>query len=254
MPSGLRPLLPCLLICSAALAGCDTGYRTVNGQPVLVTWDAGNGRREHVLQGADPATFKVLIPKKFAKDKRLVFYGTQPIEGADAATFTLLNDKANCYSKDKNRVYMLQYEIPEADPASFELLQFPYSRDAKQVFSGNEKVAVANLAAFDVLGGPGDFLSVDFYEDGDLNRKLKIPRIECDGWAKCGNDVFFGATKLDGADAQSFEALDKLYAKDRTSVYFKRKRIVGADAATFTASEKGWGEDKNRRYLFGEPR
>ena len=69
------------------------------------------------------------------------------------------------------------------------------------------------------------------------------------GYAKDRRHVYFGPTRLDGADVTTFVALTDAHAKDSRSVYFEREVISGADPATFVLVGGWWGRDKNDVYL-----
>ena len=54
------------------------------------------------------------------------------------------------YSKDKNYVYVNNDIIIFADPNTFEIIEYPYSKDKKRIFNGNLPMEVNNIKEFEV--------------------------------------------------------------------------------------------------------
>jgi hypothetical protein len=78
----------------------------------------------------------------------------------------------------------------------------------------------------------------------------------CPGYAKNARHVYCGTGKLDGADVETFQILDKWsgLAKDAKQVYYHHSAIQGAHAATFElAGTEGLGRDKTDYYLRQTP-
>jgi len=69
------------------------------------------------LPEAEPATFRVLEPG-YSKDARQVFVNDQRIEGADPATFRVLNGSAGC-SCDAHYAYTMDQRIKGVNPQNF---------------------------------------------------------------------------------------------------------------------------------------
>jgi DKNYY family len=69
------------------------------------------------IDGADPATFRVL-QGAYVQDGQRVYYFTDPIDGADPNTFRVLNADFEC-SADQQHAYYRQTVIANADPRSF---------------------------------------------------------------------------------------------------------------------------------------
>lgn len=62
------------------------------------------------------------------------------------------------------------------------------------------------------------------------------------------------ASRLDDADASSFEAFDHTYARDRHYVYINGELLAGADARTFELLERpGFSKDRERVYQHDDP-
>lgn len=116
---------------------CSTGYVRSGNDWYWVTNDEQNGRREHVINGIDQATFIVLENECFARDKDRVYFKGKIINHASPEGFTCLTKDEYGYSKDHRYVFLDNEIIPGADPVTFELLSFPYSRDKNDVYCGN---------------------------------------------------------------------------------------------------------------------
>jgi DKNYY family protein len=62
------------------------------------------------------------------------------------------------------------------------------------------------------------------------------------------------ASEIAGADAASFKAFDTTYAKDRSKVYFDGRLLSGADATSFNVLERsGFAKDRNYGYVLDRP-
>jgi DKNYY family len=69
------------------------------------------------IDGADPATFRV-VGDAYGQDDRHLFYFTEPID-VDAASFQSLGRD---YARDSSRVYWQGKPVAGADPATFRVL------------------------------------------------------------------------------------------------------------------------------------
>jgi hypothetical protein len=62
------------------------------------------------------------------------------------------------------------------------------------------------------------------------------------------------ASEIAGADAASFKVFDTTYAKDKAGVYFDGHPIPGADATTFDVLDRsGFAKDRNHVYQLDRP-
>ena len=125
-------LLPITLL----LAACTTGYNRHNGQWVWTTQDEYNGRRDIPIAGIDNPSFKILANESFGADKNAVYYEGRKIKHAHPESFTTLTQNAFGYAKDSRRVFLDTEVILKADPETFEVLEFPYSKDKNDVYNG----------------------------------------------------------------------------------------------------------------------
>ena len=82
------------------------------------------------IAGADTASFKA-FDTTYAKDKSNAYFDGQPIPGADATSFDVLDRTG--FAKDRNHVYQLDRPI-SGDPAHFQLLDGGLSKDSTAVY------------------------------------------------------------------------------------------------------------------------
>ena len=76
-----------------------------------------------ILENANPATFQYL-GKDYATDGKLVFFRGQLLQGADGATFKVIEGPEYFYfATDKNSVYKHDKIFAGADPATFNYLK-----------------------------------------------------------------------------------------------------------------------------------
>ena len=101
----------------------------------------------------------------------------------------------------------------------------------------------------------------------DVAPSRTVVRVRGD-FATADSDAFYRATRIDGADGPSFQALSDHYAKDRRAVYYAdthrkgqeyylvkhtRVRVIeGADPATFQYLDHDYGRDASNAYFEGD--
>ena len=140
------------------------------------------------------------------------------IKEADIATFKIINFN---YAKDKNHVYLYGKILTNRDSQTFQLVTekaYQYTKDKNHVYYNDEIIDNAN---------PASFVLLDYST----------------GYSKDDKYVFYERTMLPGADPATIQVLDKqsssyivgadYYIKDAKQVYYKGEVIEGADAATF---------------------
>lgn len=122
---------------------------------------------------------------------------------------------AEFYALDHNHVYRRTEIIPQADPATFELLADGYTRDAAQVFhfhfDDGLLLTEANPATFELLGN---------------------------GYARDERFAYYGGERILGADGATFELIERAYARDNERVY---KAGVAIEGVANPASWKPYG-------------
>ena len=108
---------------------------------------------DYVLDGADPATFKI-IENKWAKDKNAAYFMSKAIPGADPLTFDVLDYS---HVEDKNFIYWGGFDgndllkMPQTNPKSFTLLGRGYSKDVNGIYYFLKKISGADVDTFEVV-------------------------------------------------------------------------------------------------------
>lgn len=125
------------LIVIFLISSCETGYVKRGHNWVWVTNDENFGSRDHWIEGIDPESFRVLQQNKcFAVDKNSAYFKGRKISYATPDGFVPLTDNDYGYAKDNFRVFFDNDVILKADPKTFEVLEFPYSRDKNDIYNG----------------------------------------------------------------------------------------------------------------------
>lgn len=125
-----------LLLIVLWISSCQSGYKKQNGQWAWVTYDESAGKRVKWMEGIDNSSFRVLKNDNFGADNFSVFYQGIKIKQANPNGFVTLTDNTFGYAKDAQHVFLDIEVILKADPKSFEVLEFPYSRDKNDIYNG----------------------------------------------------------------------------------------------------------------------
>ena len=103
------------------------------------------------LHVSDVASFKVMAwfeDDFWAHDSRCAYYDTVRIDGVDLDSFKILEMSK---AKDKHHVYYFGRVIPDADPATYEILGYSaYSRDKSHIWCGDDLLEDVDYATFTV--------------------------------------------------------------------------------------------------------
>lgn len=223
-------------------------------------WWRGNERADKGPDGIDAATYEVIRkgPRHYSRDRQGVYFGGEPIVGADRSTFAVIEgqdglsvDKQGVYSRDRTSVYRSGKPVAGADPSTFTLVdaQYDYTRDAAHVFCDGQPIQ-ANPATFRSLGmrwatdNEKVFFSCDVVEGAKADTfVMKNPRWGHDGvsWWYLGERLNAGPG---GADIATYEVLSGgRFSKDKRVVLFDNYVLKDADPSTFTALSASYGAD-----------
>lgn len=182
----------------------------------------------------------------------------QPANAIDVASFEVLSEQ---YTKDEFAVYYKWIspgwycivEIIGADPATFESLDLDLARDAKHVFRADEVFPDGDPATAEVVN-PG-FVWKDrntvFYQHIPMeNADPRTFRHLDQAFYRDADDVYWGYTRLIGADANTFLTFgDVPYAVDKDTVWMATSRRDDLDAASFRLYANHVFSDKNGVYV-----
>lgn len=154
-----------------------------------------------------------------------VIYNGVIIQGADAASFVILDDYPHYYSKDKHAVYYKGTALPNADPSTFELIFTIYSdgiaKDKKQVYWRAELIQYADAQTFRIE----NHLAQDKQHVWKLYEK-KAPEL---------------APQFD----PNIEYIGHDYSRSRTQVFYKGTLLAKAEPNTFSIVKFSCGSPNN---------
>jgi len=169
--------------------------------------------RNHVYQldrpiSDDPGHFE-LIDGGLSKDSAAVYWTDGGVLSDDPAHFAVVsNNDHYLYTKDSSTVHVNGNPIPDADPATFRVLQGAYAQDGQRIFYFTDPIVDADAASFRFLDGP---------YAGDARR------------------VYWMGKAIDGADPATFRVLNAAFecSADVGRAYYRQAVIAGADPRTF---------------------
>lgn len=179
----------------------------------------------------------------------------------DAESFAALSEE---YAKDRNSVYykwispgeFWVVEMPGADPATFEVMDFNLAKDAHRVWRTDVPIEGADAATARVVN-PGwvwkdrrtvyyQFTALDDV-DPESFRHLN------QAFYRDARQVYWSTTRLDGADVNTFRTFgnDIPYGADRQHVWFGDRRLPHVDAGSFRLLHNHIFADAERVYVGG---
>lgn len=147
----------------------ETGYVYENDTWNYITYDMAVGRRVKPID-TDKDEFEVLENEKFAKDRNNVYLMGNEIEDADPETFQIVTDDGYMrYAKDKSFVYIYLEDggimkVFGADPETFEVLEYPYSKDKNDAYNGCLPLYVDDITKFEVVEPGNGWTRISFPE------------------------------------------------------------------------------------------
>ena len=210
----------------------------------------------------DPASLEV-IQDQFLKDKFQLYCNLKPIPGSDPASFKMLQQ---FYFSDKNKIYTFVntgdvVTIP-CQRNSFLVIEYPYSKDSKNVFHIDKKLEDAEVTTFQILGNEYSKDKMNAYfrdqkiEGVDVASFVIDPAYENTTeecyYAKDKVQVYYKDLVFKGADVQCFQAIKFGYTKDKNHIYYDQKIVRNADPGTFEVYDHMVGDadaaDKNGRF------
>ena len=246
---------------------------------------------EYKLYGIDAKTFEK-ISSNIVKDKNGLYFLEDiekenenieiktrkiNIKGLDLKTFERIDDY---YYKDKNNVYYdldnNLYTIKNADLATFEVLNSPYSssiyfaKDKNNVYYQNKKIDGLVADGFEQIQSNfiKDRNGIYKFEEDENEKSLKITPINAKidfknlkelDWKYFGDDkniYYFDENdfkKLDNADVNSFKRIEYTsFFKDKNNVYYDGEKVEGIDMNSIEVISGMWIKDKNNVFYEGQ--
>ena len=210
------------------------------------------------VNNVDNKNFKS-VGLSYCADDNNVFYRNRYNESekllkvttAHASSFQLIGEPLSGYAKDDEKVYYNGQALDGADPATFELLQYGYSHDKNQAYYNGQLIDGMQGTNFQVLkdcylGSDGIHLCNGLmFLPGSDAKSFHI--IEC-GYYKDDNHVYLNGAILEQFDSKTFEVLGWGYTKDINAVYCDLKLIEGADPASFEVLGRKHSRDSKHIY------
>lgn len=179
-------------------------------------------------------------------------------ENVDADSFVALSEE---YTKDRNRVYykwispgrFWVVQVPDADPASFEVMDFNLARDTNHVWRTDVQIPDADPHTAVVLRPKWVWRDQDsvYYQFTRLERAdPETFRHLGQGFYRDDNNIYWGPRRLANADPASFTAFgDVPYAADARNVWCANRTLPHVDAASFRLLRNHVFADAERVYV-----
>jgi hypothetical protein len=173
---------------------------------------------QQVIAGSHGRTFEV-TDRHFAKDSAHVYYYGYTGEGShnitilpcDKASFQILDYR---YSKDKEKVFFLGFILQHADPNTFKILSSGYAMDSGKVYYMSKRMAGVDVASFKVFG------------ENDLSNQDV-------SYAKDKNTVYMNEKRFTLPDPKTFTILGENYSHDGKNVFYKTATVINARPSSF---------------------
>lgn len=159
------------------------------------------------IKNAIPATFQRL-EEDFAKDESSAYFREQIIEGADAASFEVIERKINGISQETQAMIQSYIFFPRH-----------IAKDKYHLFTSDIRVPFdVDVNSFEYISGiyaKDKFSAYYIYTTYDPSQKT---------------DCYYKVEKIEGADTNTFQRISlklehRNYAKDKNHVYFHGKKI-----------------------------
>lgn len=225
-----------------------------------------------VLDGADPATFRYLLPdsespRQWAQDARRVYLDHEPLD-VDAATFRFVN---RGFTADDRRIYTRRTPFRAvADIAEpWEVLNPYHIRMGHRILSAG--TWPARILEFDKIREIRPISShVLVVNDTVFARGVPFPVDGVDaatfsGWpdhetfARDANAVYYiysSEHRIEGADPATFAPIagSQSYARDAHRIYYEDTVLEDADRETFEIVREGervYARDRHGRFFMG---
>ncbi|WP_455041795.1 DKNYY domain-containing protein [Leptotrichia buccalis] len=219
-----------------------------NGLHILLNSDdSGIKTRNLKISGLDLKTFKKL-ENGYYKDKNNIYYNLDnnlyTIKNADLASFEVLNSPYSSsiyFAKDKNNVYYQNKKIDGLVADGFEQIQSNFIKDRNRIYKFEEDENKKNLKIT------------------PINAKIDFKNLKELDWKYFGDDkniYYFDENdfkKLDNADVNSFKRIEYTsFFKDKNNVYYDGEKVEGIDMNSIEVISGMWIKDKNNVFYEGQ--
>jgi hypothetical protein len=200
---------------------------------------------DSVIKGADFESFVYCLG--FAKDKNSCYRRSQKYKEADPKTFEVLNFH---FAKDKNHIYSLDGIAKKVDHETFEVLDVGY-----EINNFGEKSATVSFSS-DKTG----IWWMDYYSLKPVlikgTNKNTFQRID-DSFSKDDKYVYYIGARLPKGNPLTWKRLNQetYFSQDQNRIYFTQNLLEDADSETFEIisipelGTKPYAKDKNAGYI-----
>lgn len=215
------------------------------GKPTGLLWGKDDSLvffKNTIIAGADPHTFEVL-GIGYARDKGHVYFREQTLKEADPQSFTVIKkDSGEPFAKDDTHQFHGKSTMRmDIDLGSLEVLKRPFYKDTNNVYWGEDFTLLQGAHA-QSFHTPDMGPAVNFqYYSFDKNRAYYYE-----------NGTILPISPV---DSKSFTILSKHYAKDAHRVFYHATVLHDADAESFSVRrriESHVGYDRNNRFVNGQ--
>ena len=205
-----------------------------------------------IVEGANPKTFESVPGFKFLyRDDQHVFYRNKMVASAKIDNLR----KIESFWTDGQSVFFNEHKLKDADISSFQVLDYPYARDAGNLYYEHllmEGASPEGLIEIKNSNGYATAGTLVFFEgkplkDVDLE---SLEKIYYHYW-KDKQRVYFENELLQDADPNTFELLKNTrgrvtdFGRDANSVFYKSRKLEGVNPSTFVKSGKDrWRNDR----------
>ena len=147
------------------------------------------------------------------------------VEDVDVEGFQILSHPE--YGSDEQHVFFRGEKIWGADPATFSLLEFPFSHDDKHVFNGNVLIVDATPRDFRIVRCSKSALSLTGGRGaepvfGDLSDRVPPGGVAWvfTTWSLSKEEVFFGPCTVQGGRPDTFRAMSASEGTDDEGAFY----------------------------------
>jgi hypothetical protein len=210
----------------------SSGYHVRDGKVFYL--NAFPGKAVEVSE-ADPATFTPLN-STYGVDRSHVYINGVVLPDADAASFELLDRPG--LAKDSEHVFQREHVISD-DPAHFELLDGELAKDSRAVYWSDGSVLSDDPARFTIIANVDHYLYTKDSSAAHVNGNAIADadpatlQVLQGAYARDDRHAFYFDRPIADADLSSFHPIEGPYAADSARVYWMGKAIDGANVAAF---------------------
>ncbi len=185
------------------------------------------------MEGIDVDTFTEL-GDAYAKDEVNVYYKGKVIEAAQTNSFEILKNE---YAVDSDAVYRQGTVMPEVDLKQAEMFDDFLLRDDSNIYALGANFTKLTLGADSVEKLNDFYYKIDSRVYAYQYRMLLETAINSESfeflnkqYAKSGDNIYYLSHEIIGIDVDTFEVVGDDFAHDKNSIYYQNLRVEGASS------------------------